>query len=757
MLGQSYPNGPPPEMPGMMALNPQMGGAEIPMPQQGIEDFAHAQPPMPPPAERLPPDQLFRMYQAWEQAKRHEIHEQFIAARYYHGKQWTDKEIKALKRRNQPITWKNRIRRKIDGLVGIEQRLRRDPKAYARNPGVDHAAPVATATLRFVEDANTWPALASECSRDALMRGAGIQWAGVVRGKKRIEIKKHQVPSDRFFYDPRSERWDFEDSRYLGEAQWTDMEQAKEMLPWAADMIEQLGEIGAGTQSTLPQLFAKEKNWSLMVDMRMRRIFLISIWYKHKGEWLFDFLVGSISLCPSEPQSDMQTGETVPPMDCRSPYIDENEQTVHPYVAWSPYVDEEGTRYGPIRDMIPIQDEINKRSSKSLHLLTVRQTKGDKGAVDDIDAMKAELARGDGHVVTNPGKNFEVLEQSAQIQGNLELLQEAKGEIESVGPNQALQGRGGENQSGRAILAQQNSGMADLSPVFERLREWKLRCYRKDWNLIRQFYTDERIIRITGNPNAIEYLKINTPMLDPNTGQPAIDPQTGQPRMQNEIAAIDVDIILDEGPDTVTMREELMDQLSQLGPGVVPPELLIEMSNISEKDVLLQKLAEFKAPPPDVQALQKRMAQLEELTKAAQLDKVVADTESAQATALKTLADAGIPPQMAPQAGQAFPFFHREPNFTDQAEQQVGGGQPQGPPPGMAQNGLGGPPSAQRPSDGGMPPPNALGAQGPSGGPPGQPPGAEVPQDYLAASSTPWLPGDEPQLNQPGGLPLPNG
>src|SRR5688572_15169689 len=86
---------------------------------------AQQQPEQQPLAERLEAPDLFRMFQAWESAKTAENLEMYDSARYYHGKQWTDAELKTLKRRNQPPTMKNLIRRKIDFLVGLEQRLRR--------------------------------------------------------------------------------------------------------------------------------------------------------------------------------------------------------------------------------------------------------------------------------------------------------------------------------------------------------------------------------------------------------------------------------------------------------------------------------------------------------------------------------------------------------------------------------------------------------------------------------------------------------
>ena len=708
---------------------PSMGMSPEPL----VSDVPAVIPPAPPPlAPRLPANRLLDMYRAWEQAKETENLEAYVASRYYHGKQWTDSELKALRRRKQPATVKNRIKRKVDFLVGIEQSQRRDPKGVPRNPSGEKAAYVGTASLRYVADVNKSQVIFSDGANDGLIRGIGVHKGVVVPTPKGLEIKKNKVRSDEWFYDPRSLEWDFRDALYMGEAKWFDIDQAKEMLPFAAERIEEMSTsaLVGNSGGVIPQLFDKERNW---VDPNTRRIFIIELWYKYQGNWMFDFLVGAVSLCPAEPvktgQVDPVSGAeiTTPPMDCLSPYVNEDGETVNPYDPWSPYVDERGDRYGVVRDMIPIQDEINKRSSKALHLLTVRQTKAEAGAVADIDKMKAELAKPDGHVEVNPGKNFEVLEQTAQIQGNLELLQEAKAEIENLGPNPGLIGRGVEKQSGRAILAQQNSGMTELSPVFERIREWKLRVYRRDWNMIRQFWTTERVIRVSGDPDAIQHLHINKPV--------GINPQTGQMQVENSPAEIDIDIILDEGPDTVTMREELMEQLSQLGPGVVPPELLIELSNIGEKEQILRKMAEFKAPPPELQELQKRMAQLEELLAAAKVDQAQADIEAKRADTITKLAGIGLPPEMAT---QAFPFYYREPTTLDEAKGMMGMGQPTP----MPQNALAGPqppPGAPPPPDAALPPPNGLAGQEPA--PDGLQglPSPPVGSDFLEASSTPWV------------------
>jgi hypothetical protein len=664
----------------------------IPQPQQEMEL-----------APRLDGETLDKKYQAWEQAKRQsgEIDEQFKASRYYHGKQWTDAEIRELKRRKQPVTTKNRIKRKVDFLVGVEQRLRRDPKCYPRTPNAEKAAYVSTAALRAIEDETKWPALSSAATKDALIRGIGVVWQGVKIKKNKPEIAKAHISSDRFFYDPASEAWDFSDARYLGEWQWLDMDQAIEMMPFAKERIETLARVGhEGSMSTVPQEFAKVYNRSAWMDSRKRLIRVTHIWYRHGGEWMYDYLTGPISLCDEG-------------YDCRSPYLDEDENTVHPYNAWSPYVDESGVRYGVVRDMISLQDGINKRSSKMLYLLTQRQTMAERGAVDDVGAMKREAGSPDGHIEYNKGFDFQFVDQTAQTQGQYELLQEDKAEIENLGPNPGLIGRGVENQSGRAILAQQNSGMTELSPVFEMKREWELRVYHKDWDLAQQFWTGERFVRITSDPKAVEFLSINKFVEDPETGQFTVE---------NSMMDMDVDVLLDQGPDTVTMREELIQAIADRPD--VPLEIILELSTLPDKEFIKKLLAESKAPPPQLIELQERMAKLEATKLASEIDKNVAAVEDTRAKTLKTMVETMLPPQTV---SGLFPLHYREPTYVDRL---------------ALQDGLEGQAGAQEQ------PQNPMMGGGPEGG--------EQAPNALSGMSLgqPALPGQEPEIDEPGGLPL---
>jgi hypothetical protein len=562
-------------------------------------------------------------FRAFEENKKREVDEQRESRRYYHGKQWTDEQLRVLKDRNQPVTTDNRIKRKVDFLVGVEQRMRRDPKAYPRTPQHTQAADVVTAGIRFVCDKNRWEDKASDAAHDGMVGGIGLVWIGA-EGQD-PKIKSGTV--DRFFYDSRSVKPDFSDCRHMGMHLWLDVEDAKGMWPQHEARIEQMVDRNADASVSWVETDRAEQ-WG---DYENQRIRVIEFWEKRhtpQGEhWYYCFFSGDIEL---------DSGW--------SPYLDEDGKPDCPYVAWSPYIDEKGDRYGLIRDMRPIQDAINFRSSKLLHRISVRQVHVRKGFVEDVDVFRKENAKPDG-VIEHEGKWGEdvgPVDQSFEAKGEAELLAQAQASLENLGPNPGLIGKGGgvADQSGRAILAQRDSGMTELSPVFERLRDFKLRCYRKMWARMRQTWTDERWITVTDDPNAPGFIRVN--------GY-GFDPETQHLTAENIVSQMDVDIILDEGPDTILMQEELLQTFTQLGEAAMTGmgKIVIELSNVPNKERLIKMIDEAQAPNPEIAEMQRKMAEFESKLAAGKVDESKANVESKTVDSFTKLLQA-LTPQAAP-------------------------------------------------------------------------------------------------------------
>lgn len=538
--------------------------------------------------------------------KRDEIEEQKDARRYYHGAQWTDAQIKILKKRKQPISTVNRIGRKIDGVVGLLERLRQDPKAFPRTPKQDQGADIATAVIRYALDEQEWKPKSAEIARDGAIEGIGGLEVNLVQGDSQDpndrDIELDIVEPESFFYDPRSKRADFSDARYMGISKWMDLELAKEMFPDKADEIDQSIETGSDL-STNPD---NENKW---FNSDCKHIRLVDCWYKHKGEWCYSIFTGSAVL-----------------MEGKSYLMDEKNKTECKYIMYSGSVDHDGDRYGFVRNMKSSQDSINFKEAKLNHILASRRLIMSNAAVKDVENARKEWARTDGVIIVNPGGEVKADDQSFDFAGWSKLLTESKQEIEGFGPNPQLLGQGSEQQSGRAISLLQQAGIAELGPYIQGFKGWKVRVYRAVLNAIQRHWTAERYIRVTDDEGLAQFIQINGLQ---------VDPATGHPNIVNAIGSLDVDVIIDEGPDSINMMADTYDALIAMASSGanVPPQVLIELSpgiDGRTKKKLLGYIEQAQQPGPAQQiAMAGEQAKVKETESKAMLNVAKAQQASA--------------------------------------------------------------------------------------------------------------------------------
>ena len=212
--------------------------------------------------------------------------------------------------------------------------------------------------------------------------------------------------------------------------------------------------------------------------------------------------------------------------------------------------------------------------------------------------------------------------------------------------------------SGRSQEIAQAAGLAEESVPFDALKEWKWRVYRAIWNRVRQFWTGEKWIRVTDDENNLRWVPLNRPVprweemarIAEEQGKPLppevieqlkADPKTqDQVRTENQLAELDVDIVVDDGPDSVTVQSEQYQQLIELkkaAPNEIPTKLVIHASQLRNKEQLLEATKELEQAKAD---------------RAIEAAKVEIDRYKAETERMKVIADANRPP---PQPQQAIP------------------------------------------------------------------------------------------------------
>jgi hypothetical protein len=582
-----------------------------------------------------PLSKLKKCFTNYQSNKRAEIDEQIDARRYYHGSQYTDKQVKALNARKQPIMTYNVVGRKVDGNVGTIEASRMAPKAYARTPQHEEGAELVTAALRYVLDKERWKGKSPHVGHSAAVDGIGGIELGLEPGKKEgdYDVTLTEVDVSKFFYDPHSKKFDFSDARYMGVSDRFTEDEAEELVPDEdfSGMLDNDAELAPSSDS--------EMRWA-SDDDEDRWIRIVEIWYRHRGKWCWALFTGSKVLKEGE-----------------SPFKDEKGKTFCKYRMFSGNVDQDNDRYGLVRNIKSPQDGLNAKQSKAVHIAQSKRLIVRTGAVGDVEKARQEYARPDGLIEVNGANVNEGIktdDQSFDFAGILQLQEFDKEFISNYGPNADLigQGMGGQGaKSGRAISLMQEAGLRAIGPFILSNRAWKIDVYNSIWYAIRMYWTAERFIRVTDDENLSQFVQINQLQLD----------EAGNPVLVNAIGQMDVDIIIDEGADTITMMQDFYETLQQVLPAVAPMlappkanamvDMLIEASPMASEQ---KKKYREAGQEPDPMAEQAKQAELAGII--ADVENKQADTQLKGAQAAKAMVDAQVAPMAAMMDGQGQPM-----------------------------------------------------------------------------------------------------
>jgi len=549
---------------------------------------------------------------------------------YVDGRQWTPQQVQELKRRKQAPIVNNRIKTKQNGLMGLAGLNKTEPKAFPRNaPNDDGAADACTDGMRYAAEKADLQVILAQVYGNYFCEGyGGVDIRVETNSRKEVDVTVDHIPWDRIFFDPFSRKHDFTDGRDRGYIMWMDEEDIEETFPDAeANALTISEEVDGGGDT-----FDDKPSWYISRGMRKRHM-VATHYFKWKGVWCLAIYAGGGFLLSPQP----------------SPYLDENEEPCCTLEFVSAYTDRYNYRYGELVSSLDLQDEINHRRSKALFLLSQRQTYGNRGAVKDIKKAKRELAKADGHLEVGQGeygKDFGVLPTGDMAEGQFQLLQEAKAEIDAQSYNAQMAGqRQSGDISGVAIGKLQQAGVMELNMLLDQLTNFRLRVYRQMWWRIRQFWDQEKWVRVTDDEQAPRWVGFNVQVLMGDflketmndeskpiamrAGAAAKIQELGQTNPQalqqpmmtkNEPAKLDMDIILDESYNVLNTSAEQLDTIMKMGAaGQFDICDLLEISNLPGKGKLIKKIKERQASQqqsPEMRLANAKIAEIQAKTQA---------------------------------------------------------------------------------------------------------------------------------------------
>lgn len=529
------------------------------------------------------------------------------------GDQWLAEDKEELEGRGQPALVFNVIAPTIRWITGTEKRTRVDYAVVPTKEEGQEAAETKTKLLKYLSDTNRSSFHNSMAFYDAATAGIGWLEDGIRANQGEEPLFHRREDWRNILYDHMAIEPDLRDARYIFRYKRVDLDIAQAIFPEHKDTLKAAAEAFFGLQEDefgSQGEFTSYVDGGWDVDHRRETVRLVECWYQEPcacqvvhgdGGWngaIYDENDPVLSHVVSQDLASVydavklrmrvmvfvagdegKGGKAL--LDAPSPYW-HNRFPFTP--VWAYRKAKDGTPYGVVRNLRDPQEDLNKRRSKALFILSTNQTIMDDGAVDDLDAYADEVSRPDAIIVKKPGKELQINRDNTLAAQHLELSREDKQYIQDVGGvTDENMGRQTNATSGKAIQARQNQGVTATADLFDNLRMALQISGEKQLALIEQYYDEPKIVRLTGNRNKHEFVAIN--------------------QGENQITASQAEFKVDEQAFNQTVRQamfqtlmELLGNLSQSGMGEIAVKLLdlaVELSDIPQRDEIVQRIRQI--------------------------------------------------------------------------------------------------------------------------------------------------------------------
>lgn len=567
---------------------------------------------------------------------------------YYDNIQWSEDERQELQERGQaPLTY-NVISQSVNWVIGSEKRGRSDFNVLPRGKEDSKPAERKTQLLKYLSDVNNTPFHRSRAFEDAVKVGVGWLEDAVTDGDDGEPIYSRYESWRNMLWDSASTEYDLSDSRYVIRSKWVDVDIAIAMFPERAEVIERAAQDGEDmgydmTSGDEVMDFAENERETIgghhdsISAVRRGRVRMIEIWYR-KPERV-QKVIGSQFNGEVFDQDDQAMGEAV---QAGKGVVAERMmlrmnvavmtvagmlyQSISPYKhnkfpftpIWGYRRGRDGLPYGLIRGLKDIQQDINKRASKALFILSSNKVIMEEGAVSDMQEFLEEVARPDGVIQVRPNKRFEINADRELSAAHLDLMARSIQMIQQVsGVTDEQMGRTTNAKSGVAIQARQEQGAMSTAKLFDNMRLANQLQGEKQLSLVEQYFTDEKQFRITNSRGTPDYITVNDGLPD------------------NDIVRSKADFVISDAEWRASLRqaqtEQLLEMMTRLPPevGMVMLDLIVETMDVPNREELVKRIRQVtgmrdpdatEPTPEEQQAQQNQQAQQQFQQQMAQAD-----------------------------------------------------------------------------------------------------------------------------------------
>ncbi|QIB67163.1 portal protein [Kineobactrum salinum] len=323
-----------------------------------------------------------------------------------------------------------------------------------------------------------------------------------------------------------------------------------------------------------------------------------------------------------------------------SPY---NTFTIIPYFAFF----RRGRTMSAVTNLISPQENLNKLSSQELHIVNSTANSGWITEVGSLSNMTAEELASKGAetglvIEKNAGRESpEKIKPNTVPSGIDRISQKAHNNIRQIsGINDGMLGLESAEVSGVALASKEKRAQIQIQVPMENLARTRKLVARKLLELLQQFYTEPRLMKITRpmpkpGESEVEEVEINTP--------------SPEGHIINDITVGKYEVVVSSQPSRDTFNDsQFAEAMSLVEIGIpIPPDRIIEYSNLADKHALAEEVRAMTGrgePTEEELALQQQIQQMELMTMQLNLAKLEGEAMKVRAEAQKLLAESGAIP-----------------------------------------------------------------------------------------------------------------
>lgn len=667
---------------------------------------------------------LMSYYQQELERQAENRHEMAVDEDFVDNIQWRSEDEKVLKERGQLPMVYNVIATTVRWITGTQRRGRSDFRVLPRRKDGAKPAERKTQILKYLSDVNRSGFDISEAFEEAVVAGVGWLECGVQDETDGEPIYDRWESWRNVLWDSAAMLKDLSDGRYMFRVKIVDLDIAKALFPKRVGALEMsaLDRDGVGfaesygdeAMDSTEEFLQDGSAHPDLVTHNRERARLIECWFRRpvnvkklaKGEFRGE-VYDPYSVAHAE--QVQQYGESI--------LVERTMMRMHVaimttgallYIGQTPYRHNDfpltpiwgyrrkknGMPYGVVRGLRSIQDDINKRASKALYILSTNKVIMEEGAVEDIDEFKEEVSRPDAVIVKRHGKELILNAERELAPAHLELMSRDIAMIQQVGgvTDEAM-GRTTNATAGIAIQRRQDQASMATAGLFDNLRLGVQLHGEKRLSLVEQFMSEEKQFRITNMRGSPEYVTVND----------------GLP--ENDIVRTKADFVISEADWRASVRQAqteelfaLMQQLAPVAPQValVMLDLLVESMDLPSREEIVNRIRQVtgmrdpdqeEPTPEDVQREQAQAVQqqMQQRAALAQIAKTEAEVVKTQAQAkreaaavvsdgakasntnvatVKAALEAALTLLQAPAAGQVSDLLLHEAGYVGRSEQE---------------------------------------------------------------------------------------